>query len=610
MRHPYTLLMLLLTLPAAVAQAGTALTAVGHYDRSAEAEVWRQASPYDVPEALLEVLQVDTPSRAYTYPFPNVFLQNEHVIVCESTCDGPQSAAPRMTGPDTYTLGPTGEGGRAGRARDEAVLRQATVYYWVNRVFDRFEQLGHHFQHRLEVYVDRDIQDPETGQTLTNNAFFLSTQVDVAEWSLSFLPSERGMGMNFLPSAWDPSVAMHEATHFVFQEMVGDILNREVYGLHEAFADYFAMAVLDSPDIGQVMMRGEPLRSARQLLRYEPNMEVHDLGNVVVAALWNIRDRFPDKDAADRVVFHTIRNIGDNPFAAAGEVVEAYYAALEVEGKEALQSTPGLMGEIDRIWQATELKGPMVTPNLEVLTTPIGPEEGKKAVTVSIQINTPDEAVLAYGLPPVQKDTVTLITARPGPSGSGYTWFMVALQDLDSTTPMATPFWILYAPGTGIIRYAYTIGGELVTVHSDLIDEYRRLITLNEQLATLLDYAQSFGAEMTPLAHRRGKWASLKTRRVEILDSFFRYGYPGRLIPMHVYRADVRPTFGGWLVSLLGAPQIRATDEVWLYTVDRSALDTTRLPAVGEGEILVGYEVVKKTGFKVAVRLEDLGEAR
>jgi hypothetical protein len=111
--------------------------------------------------------------------------------------------------------------------------------------------------------------------------------------------------------------------------MMGDIINPEIMGLHEAFADYFALTTIGSSDIGRVMVSGKAIRSAAEILQYSPGMEVHDLGNVVLSGLWNIRNLIEDKDLADQVAFETIRDLSTNPYTAAGDVTAAHRRALE-----------------------------------------------------------------------------------------------------------------------------------------------------------------------------------------------------------------------------------------------------------------------------------------
>jgi hypothetical protein len=53
------------------------------------------------------------------------------------------------------------------------------VYFWVDRILKRFEELGHQFQHRLIVRVDRKSSDPSSGARMENNAFFLPSASDL-----------------------------------------------------------------------------------------------------------------------------------------------------------------------------------------------------------------------------------------------------------------------------------------------------------------------------------------------------------------------------------------------------------------------------------------------
>ena len=638
------------------AQAGsTQIPIVGNYELSKQSSIFKQESRFEVPEVLLQKMTIETPSRAYMEGYPDVFFQNERMVVCNVDCDQPQNVAPVLDSNGNFKLNLRSESraSKANRNLDNSLIRQATVYYWVDKVLRRFESMGHEFKHRLVVRVDRKVSDPTIGTRMDNNAFFVDADLDTSNWSLNFLPAKNSLLVRMslgtvVASAYDPSVAMHEATHFLFQEMMGDIINPEIMGLHEAFADYFALTTIGSSDIGRVMVSGKAIRSAAEILQYSPGMEVHDLGNVVLSGLWNIRNLIENKDLADQVAFETIRDLSTNPYTAAGDVTAAHRRAME-KIAPALASNPELTGKTAEIWSKTKLQSSESDESyLSVIEAPFTEQERKSFFTMAISTEVSPDIVKEWGT--IQKQTFTLtqgpvrvvpmtdaqrvvaqaeaVERRQAALANGetpveekpvenvYEWRFIAIQDLNGENKanagraVATPFWVLKDLRTGSTLGAYSLSGERVSAENS--ESYRNFLALSENIGQVEEYGKDFGADVAALL-KGESWSQMKARRVVAYrDRFFQYGYSGKIVHMTEYQVRTQPTFMGWVLGLIGEDTAKAFKRVNLFGVAPSDLpvlaEDGRLPKLPDGNLLVGYEIESRTGFKLSGRLISVGE--
>ena len=594
---------------------------VSRYELSGQRQLFKQADPLEIPMELIETVEIETPDRAMTGEFPHVFLQNHRVAVCWKDCSGAQMLTRRFdpnTGDTEVYFLHEEKDRKKKRLIDQAVLRQTTVYYWVNRLMDQFEQMGHEFKRPLKIYVDREAVDPDFGTEIVNNAFFLDTQIDLVDWSLSFLPSDNSLkyrialGGKSLDTGYDPSVAMHEATHFVFQEIIGKVLNQEVFGLHEAFADYFAMAVLNSPEIGRVFLRGRPLRSAAGLLKYKSGMEAHDLGNVVASALWNIRTLFDSQDHArvDRVAFQVIRRLSNDPYASAGSVVQAYLDELDQEFPTVGVQT---RNRIVEVWEATNLRVEGIDTQAEITRIPLSDEETRSLVTLSLRQEYPKSAVIDWGVKPVEVMTLTVGPSRPGPvlpAGEGEPprsteWIRVVHQELTGELPVATPIWIHLEAKSKRILEARDYLGRKVTPRDDRL--FLRLAQIASVLGEVSEYTSKFGAEVLSLL-KGASWSDVKARKIRSAQSVLAFSFGEELFSMTEYTLRTRPTLIGRIRGWIGDPTARSIEEVKLFLVPDAELSDARLPAIrrspaGGLDRLVGYQIKRKTGSTYSIRL-------
>jgi hypothetical protein len=639
-----------LTVGLARAESQTSLPIVTNYEFSRVKSLFERSNRLQIPQEMIEVVSIPTPNRAYLEGYPNVFLQNERIVVCNEECEGEQNISPRVSARGDFSISLVSErdSSRRNRKRDESVLRQATVYYWVDHILKRFEELGHQFQHRLVVRVDREVEDPSSGARMENNAFFRRSDHQLTDWSLSFLPAGSGvlnrlLGKDMLPTAFDPSVAMHEATHFLFEEMIGNILNPEIRGLHEAFADYFALSALNADKIGQVALQGDAIRDAREFNLYEPGMEAHDLGNVVLAGLWEIRDLFEDKQLAEQVAFQTIRELSLNPYTSAGDTLVAHQHALQAV-VPSLASDEDFQKKVADIWKKTGLAPTERTDYSEVISAPLTREERARFYSLSIRSEIPNDLAVEWGLFPrgtlvltqgpvriiplteeQKREQLQAIERRKAegeepsePLDHYLEWRFVAVQDLNGESrasgglATAHAFWVLKDVTNGAIIEVRSTSGQVITPENQA--SYRRFVEISSSIGNLETFDEGeFGASFIGLLRGESIGGALSARRIERRAArTLSLNFGSQYLPMVEYSIRMRNTFLGWLTGLftrVGGPMIK---EISLFGVAPASLTQAhgddRLPVLPDGNILVGYELETSTGLKMSVRLVTYGE--
>jgi len=203
-------------------------------------------------------------------------------------------------------------------------VEQANVYFWLSSYFNFLEsRLNYRPSKFLKVITNRELRDETAGKVMKNNAFF-----NPGDISLSFLPASKNlmfklMGGKINRSGFDPSVIVHEASHYLFHHLLPNTVNDEIGGLNEGFADYMANIFLNNSKMGLVMLHGKVLRdsavevdSAGRFKTYAPKMEVHDLGERISLALWKTRDLSTNKNEFDRLVIDAIIDMRTNPYSS------------------------------------------------------------------------------------------------------------------------------------------------------------------------------------------------------------------------------------------------------------------------------------------------------
>ncbi len=591
--------------------AETSLPIVGHYDQAGSAALWKKAK--GVPAGLITQVSIPNPSRAFMAPYRDVFFQNDRMVVCAKTCDSPQQLVPSGRDGAFGVSLPIFE--KTGVLDDEGeilAVKQATNYTYINGLFDRLEQLGFSPSQRLVVMIDRDVNDPSLGLKSTDNAFFNNR-----DWTLSFLPAGGSFwswltNSKLLDSAYDPVVAMHEATHSVFQAIVGEALNPEIMGLHEAFADYFAMAQVSTPRIGTIMFRGKSIRTAEKMIPYTSGMEAHDLGNVVASGLWKIRALLAVlglADLADQTALEAVKLVGNNPYASAGDVIPAYMNAFRRLGAKSLTLQPELDAAVSAVWTETGLVASARTPDLSLLA---GPVDSSKYSISSFVMKLPQQASDDYSIDVLTHLRLGLVETREPRVADGTHWYLVSLTDGNAASgEILTPIWILYSDSLKSILAAYSIGLQpIVTAESPL---YRKLQKMGEGLGDLLAWTKDFGKENADFYNKKStgveKWM-YKPGKDEVSDTYFTIN--GKTVPgkVHavVYKRRVLAFIVAPFIGKAGRAGLKSRKVLRLFTVPKAELPGTSLPELTAGEILVGYELELRSGVKTTVLLEEAGQ--
>ncbi len=431
------------TTPLAQAASQLTLPVVTRYEEAKNPQIFRGTQPTQIPHVLLGKVSMAKPNRAGEAPYHQVFLQNDRLVVCSDSCDSPNLAKPVAIGSDLEL--------KADPLRDSHLIRQANVYYWANRMFDVMESYGFRPTRRLVVNVDRDVESPTNGLPNTNNAFFFERN-----WSLTFLKGKKTfspMGPNGTagPSASDPAVIIHEAAHSVFESLIGSALNPETFGLHEAFADYLAYVILESPVMGRVMTRGGNIRDESEIRTSTGDTEAHAVGEVVASVLIHLRKLASDPRQADRAVLDAMLDLGRKPTLRMSDVFRSHVLNLAFSG--ALASNGQLLSTAAmEAWESSGLMAPSVDIDLSVLPT-LADREGEKK-TSDYWIEAPEGSTLQtfWAFPSFERTLVeSLSKPIPGPAieGALTQWILVrsGLSQTRSVAPvLSRPLWLLIRP--------------------------------------------------------------------------------------------------------------------------------------------------------------------
>jgi hypothetical protein len=255
-----------------LAEANLKLNVVSDYNLAANPEFWKKPKNDTIPNGLVQPVTVESPTSPYSL-YPKNFLQEPKFVVCYINCRTP----------DKFTVS-SGNEIESGRMTEWDLVEQSNVYYWMSK-FTSYLNQNFNFTPKwfLEVYTNHQVRDEADGKILKNNAFF-----NPSKNTLSFLPASNSflfkvMGGRINRSGFDPSVVLHEASHFLFAHLFPEPINDEIGGLNEGFADYMANTFLNSPKVGLIMLQGKSLRdsslfldSSGKLKAYAPRLEVHE----------------------------------------------------------------------------------------------------------------------------------------------------------------------------------------------------------------------------------------------------------------------------------------------------------------------------------------------
>jgi|GEM_PF-5679827 len=573
------------------ALADTKLTVVHNFSKAEAKEIWSKVKIDAVPEALLSTATIETPIFAFKAPKENLFFQDLNLFLCLNACEEEQNITLDGSGGDYSVLLQPSKWYNKGKVRKEngSVIRQNTVYYWVGKMFQKLAGLGFSPKTNLKVLVDREINELTERGNAENNAFY-----NPLDNTLSFLPAGNSLFSKLLagklrPSGYDPTVAVHEAGHFVFNELTGGRnVNDEIGGLNEGFADYLAMIVLDTGKIGTVMLSGKPLRDATKLLTYGRGMEVHDLGNVFSSALWLTRTETKEADLFDRAVLDAVKTIGQNIYATAFDFIKALNESLIRLG--ASRETRDLAF---KNFKSAGLTGEYTTLSEEQL---LAKRNGKKFLNLALTTKIPGPLARSYGLDPVTNVSLDLIEKREMPStsdGKSYEIIYLSYAEQDVVTPF-----ILYRESTSDnLLAAYHIDGTLVSEDKG----FKLLQKVLENYSNAEKFQNIKEAKELVEVVAGSKWmVKLKVKD----ESIIRLNVNGELIDVKKTSGKVKLKFLGRLASLITSVPKEMDHFVSFTTTDKRF--EGRLPKLGN-EYILGHETILKNGVSERVLVEAVG---
>ncbi len=580
--------------------AKTTLPIVKHFEKATDSSVWKDTKKYHIPAALIGDVEIKDPSMAFRSPYNNIFLQNEHLIVCYKECDQEQNVTIAGNGEDFIVkLKTIGKRGKRKKGKiNQAIIRQNSAYYWITKLFERMSNLGYNFKRRLIVKMDRDVSSPTSGAHSENNAFF-----NPADWTLSFLPAHSSWlsKKTLLPSGSDPSVAIHETGHFIFAELTENktVLNAEIGGgYNEGFADYMAMTILNTPTIGTVMMGGKAIRTADATDIYEAGMEVHALGNVFTSVLWRIRDLFENKDVADKIIIEATKNAAGTLYSQAADYVESYFQAFNLLAQEEVAKQPELGNKIKKIWVEFGFVKNEYAVNVEAIK---GPINSNNFLSASFTMKAPAEVVQQYGLESLSNVEITMVDTREG-AEEKLKWHLISI-DTYKGGMFSTPLWIYVDYEKDAVLAAYDING--VAVNSDELQLIKALGEINSGAGQLISFMKDYGETFRHIALNKKKVESSwmwKSKKKKITNTNLNIN--GKILPAKEYKAKIRRTFVATVLSGLfkrKMAELKAFKQIKIYTVKSELLPENNLPIYTNGETFVGYEILFKTGVSSKV---------
>lgn len=603
------------------AQAGTLkIPVVASYQNLDNEKAWKGIDQDEVPLSAIQMREIQTPSRSGD----GIFLQNDRMVVCYESCSKSQPKLPLVNG-NVQLKDLDANKYISGKQRDEAwkALKILNVYYWTNQLFDYLETLGYTPSRRLTVIVERDISDPSGGEEMNNNAFF--TEID---WSLNFLPVKNSivykvLGMNIHSAALDPAVAMHECTHSVFQDLIGSILNPSLFGLHEALADYFAMAVMNTRQLGLVFFSGKPVRTAiddnvAQKVVYKPGLEAHALGNIVNTALQHIRTKIPQKRFADSVALETVKELGKAPYIQATQIQSTYMNSLaEVAKAQNQQVSPETLSVVNNIWKAYNIQAPTSVPVIpaeyfktnknvsgyfELMTTTQFPAR------TAADWHMPAKTSVKAGILNITNGPTMTV---PGQSKPKETQLILAEVESDSVT---TPIYLHYSKDGLLGAYDYT--GQLILPNNpEQFGLFEKTVELNKALPALMALSSSatspgeifaalFAGGLATTDDQKMVSAvyklkdQIRTRATVALSSVGNLEVTKRT-------GHIDATTLGKVFNVLGGGSLRSIDEISVYTVQARQVPQLKTTEVFSGERLLGYEMRTQTGVTTKILITD-----
>ena len=181
-------------------------------------------------------------------------------------------------------------------SKEDPRFDQLQSYYWVDRGI-QYAQTHLQLKALDPIEVFTFIGFPN----LTNAAFAFRNQIRLG----------RGDGVTYSFLAQDPSVIIHEVGHVLFNQIAYLPTQGQGGSLNEAFADYFAATVINSPEMGvKSFLKGPYKRSLNQALSYTSiSNKLYQDSLIVSSALWEIEQRI-GKTAANELFLKSLIALG------------------------------------------------------------------------------------------------------------------------------------------------------------------------------------------------------------------------------------------------------------------------------------------------------------
>lgn len=551
------------------------LLVVNNYEEAASAEIWKKSKTDQVPDALLGNVSVKAPGSSYSALFPKTFFQESLFTVCYQNCN--TSEIFRMNNGEIND--------RDQKSWD--VIEQSNVYFWLNSYFNFLEKTVQYKPfHYLKVFTNRELRDETKGKIMKNNAFF--NPLDV---SLSFLPASKSILFKMFAgkinrSGFDPSVVVHEASHYLFHHLFPDSLNSEIGGLNEGFADYMANIFLNNPKVGLVMLHGKTLRDSSQevdkagkLKTYEPGMEVHDLGERISLALWKSRAATPYKEEMDRLVIDAIQDLGRNPYATIHD--------FKIKMLERLETIidPSQMKNVRTIWETIITGQPNKIQKLSFLDLPVNdrPILGFRKKQVL-----PENLAREMGTPQVEESNFSILQLEK--ISDKQTAILMGTEKSSETSP----YWIAIDTERGNILGIYDLDKKLITDKEEL-SQVKFLADQAKSVAALIKDFTDKVSGFTELAQEKGLFNLMyKIKDKKISEGNFVFN--GVATAGQTLRLELkRKILTG---ALLGMPDIQSV-ELYMLPLPQVA----DLPELN-GLKVIGYKLSLKTGTAIEVILD------
>lgn len=552
------------------AQADVLLPIVKNYELAENPLLWQKIKTDKLPEALITEATVRDPNNSYSQLFPKSFLQNDSFIVCYNDC-----SKDSFSGVKDGLL-------KFNRFQEWNVVEQSTIYYWLKNYFNFLEERFYFkSQHFLKAYSSREVKD-ETNSKLKNNAFFLST-----DKSLSFLPANKSilfklLGGKINRSGFDPSVVIHEAGHFYFDQLFGHAINAEIGGLNEGFADYLAHIVLNNSKVGLVMLQGKALRDAStiistngQIKSYAPEKEVHDLGEGISFVLWETRKKVTNQEEFDRLVVGAVKDIARNPYSSVHNFKEAM-----IERTKTILNGQSLK-EVLQLWETLFPGKANVTENMNFLNS----NQSQQRIAFDISQTSNEKMAQTFGIDQVTKLNLEVAASAEISDKQSAILLMHQGQEL----------WVAIDNERKNILGIYDTEGKLVT-NKKLLKELQLLAT---NVIDFSSFIKDFGQKLklfSGLLEGKGDLANAykvsKTTTQNTTRSINGESVTSKTIKMSLKKRIIS--------RLLGLPDIA---EIELYTVPSHL--NIKLPEVN-GETIIGFNLKYKSGASQEMVLTKL----